>query len=131
MSGYSTYKQWQAIEEQAKMLGFRLGSPRGSGWTMGEHSDLVTLYPADEALPIYNREADLFTGTFGQVQSFLAGWIRSREYDRMLRMTDDKRRKKFEDAEVQRQADQRRREEQKRLVAVLRASDQQNSITKK
>ena len=131
MSGFSTYKQWQAIEEQAKMLGFRLGSPRGSGWTMGEHSDLVALYPADESLPIYNREADLFTGTFGQVQSFLAGWIRSREYDRMLRMTDDKRRRKFEAAELARQAEQKKREEQKKLVAVLQATDAENSSKKK
>ena len=132
MSGYSTYTRWQRIEAQAKSLGFRLGQPRGSSWGMREDGfDLVTLYPDGQALPIYTRDADLFTGTFDQVEVWLRGWIQSRTYDAMLRMTDDKRRKKFEDAELARQAERKKREEQKKMLAVLRASDAENKGTKK
>lgn len=49
----------------------------------------------------------------------------------ILRMTDEKRRKKFEDAERARQAEQKKREEQKKLLAVLRATDAENKVSKK
>ena len=132
MSGYTTYTRWQRIEEQARSLGFRLGMPKShSGWSMNENGDMVTLYPDAEALPVYTRDADLYTGTFGQIETFLHGWARAQQYDHLLRMTDDKRRRKFEDAEVARQAERRRREEQKQMLAVLRASDQENRVAKK
>ena len=130
MSGYSTYTRWQRIEESAKLLGFRLGSPR-HGWSSVEDGDMVSVYPDGEALPIYSRDADIFTGTFGQLETWLRGWMQAQQYDAMLRMTDDKRRRKFEDAEVARQAERRKREEQKQMLAVLRASDAENSSKKK
>jgi len=134
MSGYSTYTRWQRIEAQAKLLGFRLGNPRHGSWTtwtMHEDGDMVTLYPDGEALPIYTRDADLFTGTFRDVEIFLGGWTKAQSYDMILRMTDEKRRRKFEDAERARQAEQKKREEQKQMMAVLRASDQENISKKK
>ena len=132
MSGYSTYTRYQRIEAQAKLLGFKLGMPNSrGGWSSQEDGDMVSVYPDGEALPIYSRDADLFTGTFGQLEVWMRGWMQAQQYDAMLRMTDDKRRKKFEDAEVARQAEQRKREEQKKLLAVLRASDAENASKKK
>ena len=131
MSGYSTYTRWQRIEAQAKLLGFRLGNPRHGNWGSPGDADMVTLYPEDEALPIYTRDADIFTGTFRDIEIFMAGWQKAQSYDRILRMTDDKRRRKFEDAERARQAEQRKREEQKQMLAVLRASDSANRTSKK
>ena len=130
MSGYTTYTRYQRIEAQAKLLGFRLGSPRG-GWSAQENGDMVSVYPDGEALPIYSRDADIFTGTFGQLEVWMRGWMQAQQYDAMLRMTDDKRRQKFEAAEVARQAEQRKREEQKKMLAVLRASDAENSSKKR
>lgn len=130
MSGYSTYSRWKRIEEQAKLLGMQLGQPPGH-WSPREHGDMVSLYPDGEALPIYNRTADLFTGTFGEVETWMRGWMQAQQYDAMLRMTDDKRRKKFEAAEVKRQADMRKREEQKLMLAKLRATDAENRVAKK
>ena len=132
MSGYTTYTRWQRIEAQAKLLGFKLGTPniRG-GWSSQEDGDMVSVYPDGEALPIYSRDADIFTGTFGQLEVWMRGWMQAQQYDAMLRMTDDKRRRKFEDAERARQAEQRKREEQKQMLAVLRASDAENSSKKK
>jgi hypothetical protein len=125
MSGYTTYTRWQRIEEQAKTLGFRLANPK-HGWGGGSEPDQVALYPDGEALPIFSRDADIFTGTFGQVETFLTGWVRAQQYDAILGTVDDKRRKKYEDRELARQAEQRKRKEQAELVKVLRATDEEN-----
>lgn len=132
MSGYATYQHWQRIEAQALTMGFCLGMPRASGgWSRMEDGDMVTLYPADEALPVYSRDAEIWTGTFRDCEIFLNGWARSQQYDHLLRMTDDRRRKKFEDAERARQAERKKREEQKKMMAVLRATDLENLNPKK
>lgn len=130
MSGYLTYTRWQRIEAQAKSMGFRLGNPRHGQWGGVSDADMVTLYPDGEALPVYTRDADLFTGTFRDVEIFLGGWTKAQSYDMILRMTDEKRRRKFEDAERARQAEQRKREEQKQLLKVLKATDAENRVKK-
>ena len=130
MSGYSTYQRLQRIEAQAKMMGFRLGNPKHGHWgSAGD--DQVAIFPDGEALPAFSRDADIFTGSFRDIEIFLAGWSRSQQYDMILRMTDDKRRKKYEDAERARQAEQRKREEQKKIMAVLKAKDHENLNPKK
>ena len=130
MSGYSTYTRWQRIESHAKQLGFRLANPKHAWGGSGE-GDQVALYPDGEALPIYARDTEIFVGTFGQVETFLTGWIRAQQYDSILRLSDDKKRKKYEDRERARQAEQRKREEQKKMMAILRASDRENLNPKK
>ena len=129
MTGYSTYTRWQRIELQARSLGFRIGNPK-HGWGR-EDGDAVAIYPDDEALPIFGRDADIFTGTFSEVEIFLAGWARAQQYDSILRLSDDKKRKKYEDKERARQAEQRKREEQKKMLAILKASDRENLNPKK
>ena len=130
MSGYSTYTRWQRIEEQARSMGFRLANPK-HGWGHRDEGDAVALYPDGEALPIFSRDAEIFAGTFGQVEIFLAGWVRAQQYDSILRLSDDKKRKKYEDRERARQAEQRKREEQKKMLAILKASDRENLNPKK
>ncbi len=132
MSGYSTYTRWQRIEAQAKSLGFRIGNPRHGQWGANDPGvDQVTLYPDGEALPVYTRDAELFTGTFRDVEIFLGGWTRAQSYDMILRLTDDKKRKTYEDRERARQAEQRKREEQKLIMEALKSTDQQNRKVKK
>ena len=119
MSGYNTYTRYQRIEAQAKSLGFQLGNPRSSsGWDHTD-GDMVALYPADDALPVYRRDADIFTGTFSQVEVFLAGWARAQQYDMLLRISDEKKRKKYEAKEVERQRLAKEREEKKKMFAIL------------
>ncbi len=130
MSGYSTYTRWQRIEEHARSMGFRLANSK-HGWGASGETDQVALYPDGEALPIYARDTEIFAGTFGQVEVFLAGWIRAQQYDSILRLSDDKKRKKYEDRERARQAEQKKREEQKKMLAILRASDRENLNPKK
>jgi len=131
VSGYSTYTRWQRIEAHAKTLGFRIGNPRHGQWGVNDPGvDQVTLYPDGEALPTFTRDAEIFTGTFSQVEVFLAGWARAQQYDMILRLTDDKKRKTYEDKERARQAEQKKREEQKQMLAVLKSTDQANRSKK-
>ena len=116
MSGYATYQWYQRVESQALDLGFRLDRPRHY---YKETGDVVSLYPLDDALPIYSRDAEIYTGTFADVERFLTGWTRAQQYDAMLRMTDDKRRKKFEDAERERQRVAKLNAEKREVFGVL------------
>lgn len=127
MSGYTTYTRWQRIEAQAKLLGFRLGNPKHGHWSSSnEGSDQVTLYPDAEALPTFNREADIFTGSFRDCEIFMAGWVRAQQYDMILRLSDEKKRKKYEDRERARQAERKKRAEQAEMLKVLKATDAEN-----
>ncbi len=118
MSGYNTYTKYQRIEAQAKSLGFRLGRP-GHHYSSRENGDMVSLYPDDTALPIYCRDAEIWTGTFDGIELFLTGWAKAQQYDAMLRLTDDKRRKQYEAKEVERQRIAREREEKRKMFAIL------------
>ncbi len=128
MTGYSTYTRWQRIEDWAKKLGFRLANPK-HGWD-GE-TDLVALYADGDSLPIYARDAEIFAGTFSQVETFLTGWVRYQQYAAILGAADDRRVKRYEEKELARQAEQRKRAEQKQMMEVLRASDAENQRKKK
>ena len=124
MSGWTTYTRFQRIEEMAQGLGFRLGRPRMSAWSDSGTHDTVSILPGTDAMPIYAREAELFTGSFHEVEVWLAGWIRAQEYDRMIRMSDPDKRKKYEAQEVERQRRQAERqairEEKKVMWKVLK-----------
>jgi hypothetical protein len=128
MSGYTTYRRWQRIEDQASALGFRIGAPK-HGWS-GDY-DVLTLFPAVDALPVYSRDAEIFTGTFSDVEIFLMGWARAQSYDQMLRLSDAKKRSKAEDRERARQAEIKKKLEQAEMLRVLRATDAENASKKK
>ena len=100
MSGYSTYTRWQRIEERAQLFGFRIGNPRTGTWGGLDSHDVVSVFPRDDEYPTYARDAELFTGTFRDLEIWLTGFEKAQQYDMLLRMTDAKRRKKYEDAEI-------------------------------
>jgi hypothetical protein len=97
MSGYHMILQIERLKETADKLGFMLCYPR-AGWGQ-EHGDLVAIKPKDkDALPIYARDAQFFTGTIDEMMSFFRGIEWARQYDEMLRVsTDVKRERKEQD----------------------------------
>lgn len=126
MSGYETYMRYQRIEAQAKDLGFRLSNPKHGNWGRSDEfgeRDVVALYPNESALPVFSRDAEIFSGTFGQVQTFLSGWARAQQYDMMLRISDEKKRKKYEDRERERQRIAIEKAEQRKMFAILKNKD--------
>ena len=96
MSGYETVLFVDRIRDRATALGFRLCypkfGPRGPG-----APDYVGLAPLDaDSPPIYTQDAELFTGTLEQLEYFLNGIEWARNYDRILRVSDDTKRKRKE-----------------------------------
>jgi hypothetical protein len=49
-----------------------------------EFGDLVSLFPKDQELPIYSRDAEIYVGTLEGMEVWLNGFEKAREYDRML-----------------------------------------------
>jgi hypothetical protein len=84
-----------------------------------------------DALPIYSRDAELFIGSIERLENWLAGVQWARDYDMMLKVSDEKKRNRAEVKERERIALRRKREEQARMLQVLRASDQENRVSKK
>lgn len=130
MSGYRLIKKIQALEQELQDLGMRWGYDSRGGYN-NEFGDIVAVFPRDEALPIYVRDATLFCGTIEQLEVWIHGVRWARDYDRMLRISDENKRQKGEAKELERQALQRKREEQAKMVQVLKASDAENKAKKK
>lgn len=108
--GFSTYLELKRVEEMANNLGFAFASPKHHG----PNSDFISLVPInDEAFPLYTRDAQLFTGTLGEVETFLTGLLWARAYDKMLKVSDEVKRERKEQ-------DYRN----KRLVSILKQEQQ-------
>ncbi len=81
-------------------LGFRMGK---TPLRAVDDIDTITLYPKEECLPVYNRDAALFTGTLLDLERWLSGVDWARQYDSYLGAMSDKRRAQYEAKEVARQ----------------------------
>jgi hypothetical protein len=97
MSGYNFVLKLRRFEEEIDKLGFRMAHPKHGGF---RDIDSISLMPKDsEVLPIYNREAELFIGTIEQAEDWLRGVRWAREYDRLIKLSDDKKRARKEQDE--------------------------------
>lgn len=111
MSGYHTIIRLRRIEEQIAHLGFMFCYPKHGGGT-GD-VEMVALRPATaESVPIYSRDAEVFCGTLEQLEVWLRGVAWARDYDRMLRVSDDKKRARKEQDVRNQQLMQRLKSEQ-------------------
>lgn len=102
MSGYRHILKIQRLEKEASELGFRLGNPK-NGYHINEWGDLVAVFPKDDKLPVYAREAELFIGTLEELETWMRGIEWARQYDMLLRLSDDKKRNRKEQDELNRQ----------------------------
>ena len=81
--GYSLLTKIRRLEDTCDKLGFMLSHSKHSYHR--EFGDVVALKPKDQdSLPIYSRDAELFVGTFDQLETWLQGLVWARDYDRML-----------------------------------------------
>ena len=102
MSGWETIEQIKRVEQAVDELGFKFAKSRHSEWT--DNHGALSLKPKDpDALPIYSRDAELFIGTVERLEDWLAGVQWAREYDRMLKLSDEKKRNNAEQKERNRQ----------------------------
>jgi len=95
MSGWNTIQRIKRIEESIDQLGFKFSKSKHSDWS--EDHGALSLVPKDhDALPIYNRDAELFVGSLERLEDWLAGVKWARDYDAMLRVSDDAKRSRKE-----------------------------------
>ena len=98
MSGWNTIQRLRRIEEQIDELGFKFNKSKHSDWT--EDHGALSLVPKDQdALPIYSRDAELFVGSLERLEDWLAGVKWARDYDMMLRLSNDTKRARKEQDE--------------------------------
>jgi len=101
MAGWNTIERIRRIEEAVDKLGFKFSKSKHSDWT--EDHGALSLVPKDaDALPIYNRDAELFVGSLERLEDWMSGVRWAREYDMMLKLSDDDKRAKAEQKEKNR-----------------------------
>jgi hypothetical protein len=95
MSGWNTIQRIRRIEQQIDELGFKFNKSKHSDWS--EDHGALSLVPKDtESLPIYSRDAELFVGSLERLEDWLAGVKWARDYDIMLKVSDDSKRARKE-----------------------------------
>jgi hypothetical protein len=83
MSGYNLLTKIRRLEAICDKMGFMLCHSK-HGYHR-EFGDVIAIKPKDQdSLPIYSRDAELFVGTFDQLEIWLQGLIWARDYDRMV-----------------------------------------------
>ena len=91
MSGWNTIERIRRLEEEIDKLGFKFAKSKHSDWS-DDHGAL-SLRPKDpNALPIYSRDAELYVGSVEGLETWLHGVRWAREYDMMLKLSDEKKR---------------------------------------
>jgi hypothetical protein len=101
MAGWNTIDRIRRLEEQIDKLGFKFAKSKHSDWS-DDHGAL-SLKPKDvDALPIYSRDAELYVGSVEGLETWLAGVRWAREYDMMLKLSDDEKRTQAEQKEKNR-----------------------------
>jgi hypothetical protein len=111
MSGYNMIIRIKRLEEELEDMGLRWGHSR-DGWGDTDDIDRVSIYPRGEELPVYARDACLFTGTIGELERWMQGVTWARNYDMLLKISDHKKRDRKEQDERNRQMVQRIKQEQ-------------------
>ena len=101
MSGWNTIQRIKNLEKEIDLLGFKFSKSKHGDFTDLEGA--LSLVPRDhEALPIYSRDAELFVGNLERLEDWINGVRWAREYDRMLKISDDDKRVKAEQKEKNR-----------------------------
>jgi hypothetical protein len=117
MSGWETIQRIKRVEQLIDELGFKFAKSKHSDWS--DNHGALSLKPKDpDALPIYSRDAELFIGTIERLEDWLAGVRWAREYDSMLKLSDEKKRVAAEQKERNRQL-MRTLKEGKRVEGVV------------
>lgn len=95
MSGYNTILRIRRLEQEVDALGFRLGQSKHGNYHQ-EFGDIVSVFPKEDALPVYARDAELFVGSLEDLEVWIRGIQWARSYDLLLRLSDDDKRAKKE-----------------------------------
>lgn len=87
--GYSTILKIRRLEEECEKLGLKMNHSKHS--YQREYGDVLAVFPKDDELPIYSRDAELFVGTLDDLERWIQGAQWMKHYLQMLRLVDDKK----------------------------------------
>lgn len=92
MSGIRLIEQIRRLETKLDKLGFVFANSRYNSYN-GDYRDMVAIAPKDlDVLPIYSRDAQIFNGTIDELERWIQGVEWARDYDRMLELSNEKKR---------------------------------------
>ena len=104
----------------AEFFGMRFGRPPYNSYGETENIDNIALYPKDNSLPPYSRDACLYTGNLNEVENFLDGIRWARQYDKMIGSCTEQRRAQYEAKEVARLAKMKYNKERSETFKTLK-----------
>lgn len=96
MSGYALILKVKRLEEEIHKMGFRWGYSKHGGWGDHDFGEMVSIFPRDEELPAYSRDAAIFTGSINQLETWIQGVNWARDYDMLMKISDEKKRTRKE-----------------------------------
>ena len=114
--GINMIERIDRVRDLVDKLGFRIGHAP----YQGEDIDSLSLYAKGNLLPIYARDAVLFTGTLADLEQWLSGVQWARQYDAYVNACSDKRRSQAEQKYVELRERKRIQAEQKQMVEILK-----------
>lgn len=92
VAGWQLLKNFRDVEARANKIGLKFGPSKFSGMEF----DTIALVPFNEHLPIYNREAEVFTGSLQDIDKWLQGITWARNYDDLMKVSNDDKRQTAE-----------------------------------
>lgn len=98
MTGMNKINQLRRIEKELDELGFKIVEPKFRyGFDRTEGYDSIAIIPKDnESLPVFSRDAEIFIGTLEAIEVWMQGVDWARRYDQLLKVSNDKKRKRKE-----------------------------------
>lgn len=113
VAGWQLLKSFRDVEARANKIGLKFAPSKYSGYDF----DTIALMPLDEYLPVYNREAEVFTGTLQDIDKWLQGATWARNYDDLMKVSNDEKRKVAEN-----------KYQQKELLRVIRDGEKSEKL---
>lgn len=98
--GWTDVRYMKRIEDKANQLGFIFASGR---YSYESTASTIVLKPKDDCYPHYDRDAEIFYGSVEEIDRWLCGLEWARDYDAMLRLSDNKKRQEREQVERNKQ----------------------------
>ena len=99
-TNWNTVQKIKRVEAMANKMGFEFSPGRDRYLDGGEG---IYLVPLGDALPHYRRGAEIFSGSVEDIGTWLEGLLWARNYDEMLRVSNEKKRTEREQAERNKQ----------------------------
>jgi hypothetical protein len=98
--GWNTVQKIKRVEAMANKMGFEFSVGSNHYSDLG---DSIHLIPLGDALPHYSRGAEIFSGSVEDIGTWLEGLQWARNYDEMLRVSNEKKRTEREQVERNKQ----------------------------